>query len=140
MARPSVFTPDVLQKLEQAFALDCTDEEACYYANISPASLYNYQARNKRFLEHKQALRLKPVLRARMELVHGLEGNPELSLKYLERKRKEEFSPKQINEVKAEVTTQESINLDQESLRAIAREYEEKFRQEIVDQIGRQSP
>ncbi len=49
MARPTSFTKETLQKLEEAFAMDCTDEEACFYANIAPASLYNYQKQNKGF-------------------------------------------------------------------------------------------
>ena len=38
-------------------------------------------------------LKHQPVLKARTELVKGLEGNPLLSLRYLERKRRDEFSP-----------------------------------------------
>lgn len=133
MARPSIFTPQVLQKLEQAFALDCTDEEACYYADISPSSLYNYQAKKPRFLERKQALRTTPILRARMELVRGLEGNPELSLKYLERKCRDEFSPRQINHIKAEIVNRDGeISSD---MKKTAREFEEKLRASIVRSI-----
>ena len=95
MPRPTIFTQEKLQKLEQAFALDCTDEEACLYADIAPSSLYNYQKQNKEFLERKKLLKQSPVLKARQELIKGLAGHPELCLKYLERKRKEEFSPRQ---------------------------------------------
>jgi len=35
------------------------------------------------------------VLLARQELIKGIKGNPEMALKYLERKRKNEFSLKQ---------------------------------------------
>ena len=93
MARPSVFTEDTLQKLEQAFAQDCTDEEACLYADIAPSTLYAYQTKNKEFLERKQLLRQRPVLKARMELITGFVGNPAICLKYLERKKPDEFKP-----------------------------------------------
>ena len=82
----------VLQKLEEAYALDCTDEEACFYADISPAALYAYQKKNPKFLERKHALKQNPVLIARKTVVDKLPGDADLSLKYLERKKKSEFS------------------------------------------------
>jgi len=38
-----------------------------------------------------EALKLKPVFKARQEVVKGLEGNPEFSLKFLEKKLRKEF-------------------------------------------------
>jgi hypothetical protein len=68
MGRPTAFTKEVLQKLEYAFSIDSTDEEACFYANIAPSSLYNYQSSHPEFLERKQALRQRPVFVAREEV------------------------------------------------------------------------
>jgi len=82
----------VLQKLEEAFILGATDGEACLYADISTSALYAYQKRNPAFLERKELLKLKPVLRARRTVVKALETNPDLALKYLERKMRIEFS------------------------------------------------
>ena len=95
MARPTIFTKIVLQKLERAFAMDCTDEEACIYANIAPSSLYNHQKDNPEFLERKQLLRQKPILKARQTIIKALE-NPNYALKYLERKRRQEFGSEDI--------------------------------------------
>jgi len=81
-----------LQKLKEAFAFGCTDEEACYYAEIGKSTLYNYQNDNPEFLEQKEALKQRPILLARQEVIKGLTGNPELALKFLERKKKDEFS------------------------------------------------
>jgi hypothetical protein len=88
-------TPEVIQKLEQAFSLDCTDAEACMFANISPSKLYEYQVDYPEFLERKRALKEKPVLAARSSVVRHMEEDGSLALKYLERKKKEEFSPRQ---------------------------------------------
>jgi len=81
-----------LQKLNEAFAFGCTDEEACYYAQIGKSTLYNYQKEHPEFLEQKEALKQRPILLARQEVINGLKGNPELALKFLERKKKDEFS------------------------------------------------
>jgi hypothetical protein len=131
MARPTVFTKQTLQKLEEAFALDCTDLEACFYANIAPSSLYNYQALNPSFMERKEALKQNPVLKARTELVKGLEGNPELALKYLERKRRDEFSPKSITEVKH---TEPNMGNSPE-MREIGKKYTAELKKILMDSI-----
>jgi hypothetical protein len=46
LGRKSVFTEKALHKLEEAFALDSTDEEACLFADIALSSLYNFQAQS----------------------------------------------------------------------------------------------
>ena len=49
---------------------------------------------NPEFIDRKEQLKENPVYKARKSVVDALEANPELALKYLERKRKEEFSPR----------------------------------------------
>jgi len=90
--RPTIMTDLTLKKLNEAFAFGCTDEEACYYAEISKQTLYNYQKDHPEFVDQKEALKQRPILLARQEVIKGLEGNPELALKFLERKKKDEFS------------------------------------------------
>lgn len=89
--RPTVITQEVLTKLEMAFSIGATDNEACLFAEISPASLYNYQKENPNFLEKKEQLKLKPILKARQEVVNGIDKNPEFAMKYLEKKARDEF-------------------------------------------------
>lgn len=93
--RPSSITEVVLKKLEEAFALGCTDREAALLADITPATMYNYQTRNPEFVERKEVLRQSPILLARRTVVEALSGDPYLALKYLERKRKDEFGLRQ---------------------------------------------
>jgi len=93
---PTKFTPETIQKLEEAFLLGCTDEEACFYADISTSSLYTYQKENDGFLDRKRALKQNPFFKARKCVVDNLEDSPDFALKYLERKKKDEFST-QVN-------------------------------------------
>ena len=90
--RPTDMTLEVINKLDQAFAIGCSDKEACAYADISHQTLYNYQAKNPEYVEYKNGLKEKPILKARQELIKGFTNNGELSLKFLERKLKGEFS------------------------------------------------
>ena len=90
--RPTHFTQSVLDKLHLAFAIGASDREACYYAGITPAALYGYQRRNPEYLEKKRLLKKRPILLARQTLVKGVEKDPKLALKFLERVKKDEFS------------------------------------------------
>ncbi len=94
----------VLQKLEEAFSYDCTDEEACLYADISPATLYSYQKKNPAFLERKHVLKNRVILLARQTVVAHITKDPNLALRYLERKRPKEFSLRTISEVKVDTS------------------------------------
>lgn len=101
--RPTKMTEITVKKLEEAFLLGCTDEEACFYAEISKQTLYNYQDKNPNYIDRKERLKANPVFIARKSVVGGLAKDPDLALKYLERKRKEEFSPKHIVEHEGEI-------------------------------------
>ena len=83
----------VLANLDQAFAIGCTDKEACGYADISLDALYRYERKHEAFRNRKQLLKEKPILQARTTVVKGLENDKEFSLKFLERKKRHEFSP-----------------------------------------------
>jgi hypothetical protein len=98
MGRPTVVTPEVLAKLEQAFGMGCSDKEACLYADISMDALYNHQNRNPHFAEWKAILKEKPVLKARNTVVTSL-NDPENAKWYLERKTHGEFNARQALEL-----------------------------------------
>ncbi len=94
VGHPTVMTEEVIQQLEAAFLLGCTDLEACLKAGISKSTLYNYQNEYPEFLERKELLKKNPTYRARVCVYQSLRLDPELALKYLERKEKNEFSPR----------------------------------------------
>lgn len=84
-------TSQVLQKLEYAFRLGCTDREACIEAGIAPQTLYNHQSANPAFLEQKELWKSDPILKARKTIVDRLSSDPNIAMKYLEKKLPEEF-------------------------------------------------
>ena len=99
--RPTIITPEILHKLEEAFALGCSDLEACFFADIGKSTLYNYQNKNPEFVERKEELKQSPVFEARKSVINGLKDDPKLALAYLERKKKDEFSLRQEVAVKS---------------------------------------
>lgn len=95
VGRPTVMTPEILSKLEYAFSLGCSDLEACFYANIGKTTLYEYQKENPDFTDRKAELKENPVLLARQSVIKHMADDGDLAIKYLERKKKDEFSLRQ---------------------------------------------
>lgn len=106
--RHSVMTPEIINKLEQAYSIDATDEEACIFAGIGMSTLYDYQNRNPDFVERKRLLKDKLVLKARTNIASGInKGDIDLSKWYIERKKKKEFSTQVVNELTFTMTDEE---------------------------------
>lgn len=93
--RPTVMTDEILLKLEAAFCMGCTDKEACQFAGIGLATLYNYQKDHPEFLEEKDLWKENPILKARMTVYTSMGFNAELAMKFLERKKRDEFATRQ---------------------------------------------
>ena len=91
IGRPTLMTPQTISKLEEIYSLGGTDEEACFYADIAPATLYKYQEKCPDFVERKEALKLNPILKARRTVVEKLNESYINAIDYLKRKRKQEF-------------------------------------------------
>jgi hypothetical protein len=93
VGRPTCMTPETIAKLEEVFAIGGSDLEACFFADISPNTLYEYQKTHPEFTDRKLALRENPILKARRTAMGAL-GEPEHAKWYLSRKKKDEFSEK----------------------------------------------
>jgi hypothetical protein len=90
VGRPTVFTEEVIRKIEEVASLDGSVEEMAYYAGIHRDTIYAKLAEDKDFSDRIQHLKERPVLKARQTVVRSLD-DPNHAFKYLERKRKKEF-------------------------------------------------
>ncbi len=113
--RPTKMTEATVAKLEEAFSLGCTDLEACLFADIDKATLYRYQEKNPSFCDRKELLKENPILIARKSVIQGMEEDSNLALKYLERKKKDEFSIKQEHDMNLNHTLEARIRAEVES-------------------------
>jgi hypothetical protein len=93
--RPPLNEDEIVQKLKQAFLFGCDDLEACLYAGCSQRWLYNYQEAHREFVQEKEVWKQTPMLEARLTLLAAVTTDPELALKFMERKKKKEFSTRQ---------------------------------------------
>jgi hypothetical protein len=89
--KSSKHTPEVIAKLEQAFSIDASIGEACFFADVSVASYHNWCSKDPKLMERFKALRNKPVLLARKTVVDNLK-DVSTAKWYLERKLSAEFS------------------------------------------------
>src|SRR5689334_711646 len=94
VGRPPKLTPETVTKLEQAFALDATVEEACFFADISRKTYYEWIKDDPDLGDRLEALRNRPVLTARATIIGAL-NKPFYALEYLKRKRRDEFAERQ---------------------------------------------
>lgn len=117
-------TEAVVLKLEQAFAIDATVEEACSYAEISRNTFYEYLKKNPEFQDRIDDLRQRPVLKARQTIVGAL-GNPDVAFKYIERKRKHEFSTR----IEQDITSNgETIDATDTTVKELSEKFDEFFK------------
>ena len=84
---PVKLTKETIQKIEQVASMDGTIEEMCSYADISTQTYYNWMASFPKWKDRLERLRQKPVLKARSSVIRNLD-DPDLALRYLERKKK----------------------------------------------------
>jgi hypothetical protein len=92
MARPTKKNDQIVKKLEEAAALDCTIEEMCFYAGISKPTYYSYLEADPELLARLEALRNDPILAARQTIIKAIKTDKGTAAWYLERKRKKEFA------------------------------------------------
>ena len=113
VGRPTVMTPEVIAKLEEAFSYGATDKEAIFLANISKDAFYDYCKAHPDFSERKEALKDMPKYRARRNIVNKInEGDVPTSQWYAERKAKEEFSNRTDLRLEGELTSK-IISIDE---------------------------
>lgn len=92
MGRPTVVTTEVVSKLEYAFVYDSTVEQACLYAGISTKTYYRFVEKEPDFRDRIAELREASILVLRQTVLSEAVEDADKALKYLERKRKREFS------------------------------------------------
>lgn len=93
VGRPTVMTPEVIAKLEEAFSNDATDLQACFLAGISKDALYDYQKEYPEFYDRKMMLKGMTTYQAKINIKNKvMDGDVPTSQWLAERKEKQEYS------------------------------------------------
>lgn len=105
--RPTVMDENTIKILEENFSVGASNREACFMANISEATLYNYIEKHPEFLERKEQLKDLPKLKAKKVVMREIEkNNSNVAQWYLE-KKDDDFNPK--TKVDAEVNLKKYV-------------------------------
>lgn len=115
--RPTVFDHDTVRKLEQAFAIGCTVEEACFVSGVSRSAYYKRLEDDEQFMDKMERSKLYMIIQSRHTVYKAIQaGDVKTSMWYLERKRKDEFG---IKSQSAIVSTNQFDSYTDEELRRI---------------------
>lgn len=111
-----------------------SDREACLYAGISPATLYNYGADNPGFLERKEQLKLSPNMHAKKAIVEAIsKGDLNRAQWWAVHRMGEEFAPKTKTEHSGSIeTTGGKEQVHEAAADALRERYEVELRATIV--------
>lgn len=94
VGRPTVMTPEVIEKIEEELKNGATLQQAAFLANITLKTLYNYFHTEPDFKERCELLQNLVSYRARKNIKEKIEkGDIDTSKYWLDRKDKE-FKPK----------------------------------------------
>lgn len=92
IGRPTVMTPEVLEKLNTAYSNGAGDKLAARIAGVSYDALNDYCNKNPKFYAYKEKLKATPSLKALNNINKALvDGDIETSKWYLERAEKDAF-------------------------------------------------
>lgn len=97
VGQPTIMTELTLKVLDEAFSNGATDREACFLAEISQQTLYNYQKEHPEYVERKESLKEMTKYQAKLVVKQAIvENKVDTAEWYLERKGKDEgFSTRQ---------------------------------------------
>lgn len=129
--RPTVMTPDVLGKLEDAFMNAFTDEMACLYAGIHRDTLYAYCQENPAFSDRKETLKMTPDLRAQQTIIKDIDNVG--GARYWAEHRMAQFMPTTKVIVGGTLKTEDVTT--SEILREVTKKYEDEIKQSIIKNI-----
>lgn len=120
--RPTVMTPEVVSKLEGAFAQGFNITDACILADITREAYYKYCERKPGFADKVEALRRRPFLSSVLGINKLIKAEDPTTLRwYAERKGKDEFSIRQESTGKDGGPIDQRISFTQEELREMAK-------------------
>jgi hypothetical protein len=117
-------TPEVVKKLKEAFAIDCTVVEACFYAEICAKTYYNWINKNPELLHEFERMKNTLPLKAKHNIAARIHtGDVGLSERYLSKKQPDQYGDKIKIEHSSEIS--EGLPTHPEDMEATKKYYAE---------------
>lgn len=125
----SKMTPEALQRLKDAFAIDATVVQACDHAGISERTYYYWVKKNPELLQEFEVYRQKLPFKAKYNIAQQIHaGNISLSQWLLSRKEPEAYSERVKIEHSGQIEQGSATYKEDDDIR---RELKEKLRANI---------
>ena len=129
--RKSRLEPDIVAKLRQAFAVGCTIDEACYYAEIDRATYYRWMNKYPQIKRYLDEMRHRLGLKSKENIAKIIEsGDVSNSWRYLERTQPKDYAETQKVEHSGEIAMPTEGYPEDEELK---REFRERYLQNIIN-------
>jgi cob(I)alamin adenosyltransferase len=97
--RPSVITEETVQKLEEAFRIDATTDEACRYAGIARSTYYDWYGKDKNFRTKMDSAQDYLFLLAKRNWTEAIQNKDKAaSMDYLKRRQRDRYAEKTVSE------------------------------------------
>jgi hypothetical protein len=121
---------EYLEVLKPLLMVGCSLHEACIHSEIPYSTIWDYIKKDEGVRKKIEAWESNDILIARTSVVNGLTEDSNLALKYLERKKKDEFSlrTESKNETAVDLSLDKSVKqsvlsqLSDEELESIIQE------------------
>src|SRR4051812_14240705 len=95
VGRKTVMTPEVVRKLEEAFSMDCTDEEACAFAGIGERTYYDHKAQDEAFSQRMERSKRFAFVLAKKTVRRAREQNDAtLAIRWLKNRQRDRYHEK----------------------------------------------
>jgi len=131
-------TSEVVQKFEQAFAIDATIAEACDYADVSPSTYHSWVNKYPELLDKFNRMRQKLPLKSKENIARSVHGEPvlgdiSLSKWLIERQQPEKYGETLKLQHSGEVVTGESHPEDEELRLQFKGKLQENIRRRAIE-------
>jgi len=95
---------EYITNIQPYLEVGCSLYEACLHASVPYTTVIDYQNNNEDVRKKIERMGNVPILIARQSVVGTMAENADLALKYLERKKKDEFSLKSEQEISGDIS------------------------------------
>lgn len=129
-AKVTKLTPEAVQKLREAFAIDCNVREACFYAQIAVRTFYYWIKKNPELLHEFRHVKQTLPLKSKHNIANIIQsGNVDHSWRFLEKHQPKKYGEKLKVEHSGQIAQDDSIIYPEDE--ALRQEFKERLRENI---------
>ena len=128
--------PDAVSKLRQAFAIGCTVEEACFYAEIATSTYYRWIEKYPKLEKYVKEMGHRLGVKSKENVAKIIEsGDVANAWRYLERTQPDLYAETLKNAHSGELNVNTDLHEEDAALKL---EFRERFKQNVIKRVQEQ--